>query len=190
MMKLNLGCGDRKYDDFLNVDNDPRTKPDVLLDLERDMWVWDDNSVDEVVAHHILEHLGDGYFHFLQELYRVCKPGAIIDIIIPHHRHEVFFNDPTHKRPITVEGLQMFNKSINRGWIESGDHSTKLGLLYDVDFEVVDFKFALDPFYREQIESLPEEKRETEMMIISRERNNVIVEVFIKMMVVKEDNDE
>jgi hypothetical protein len=186
-MKLNLGCGELKHDGYVNVDYDPRTNPDVLLNLETDNWIWEDNSVSEVVAHHILEHLGDGYFHFLQELYRVCENGAIIDIVVPHHRHDVFFNDPTHKRPITIEGLMMFNKSVNRGWIESGDHSSKLGLYYDVNFEIIDFKFAMDPFYREYFSSLPEDKQSEQMAILARERNNVIVEVFVKMMVIKDD---
>jgi|PlaIllAssembly_1097288.scaffolds.fasta_scaffold03221_2 hypothetical protein len=187
-MKLNLGCGDKKMEGYVNVDNDPRVQPDVLLDLEKDKWIWENDSVDEIVAHHILEHLGDGYFHFLQEMYRVGKDGAIIHVLVPHPRHDVFLNDPTHKRPITVEGLTMFNKSINRGWIASGDHSSKLGLLYDVNFELIDVKYAFDPFYREEVEAQPEDKRDAYLGRLARERNNVIIELFITLMVVKNED--
>ena len=109
-MKLNLGSGLKRYDGYLNVDYDPLVNPDYIVDIEKGDLPFEDNSVDAVIAHHILEHIGENFLHFMQELYRVCKDGAIIDIEVPHHRHENFFGDPTHKRPITVEMLKKFSK--------------------------------------------------------------------------------
>ena len=37
-MKLNIGGGLKRFDGFLNVDADPLTKPDYLVNLETEKW--------------------------------------------------------------------------------------------------------------------------------------------------------
>lgn len=186
-MKLHLGSGDKRFDGFVNVDYDERCSPDIIQDLEKKPWCFEDNSIDEVVAHHLLEHLGDpGFFIFMQELYRVCKPNALVKIVVPHHRHDVFLNDPTHRRPITVEGLRLFSKKFNNYCIEVGDGSSKLGNYFDIDFEVVDFKFNFDSFYKPLLVDMTQEK-EREIQLLIREKNNVIVDVNVTLLVVKND---
>ena len=187
-MKLNLGCGYRKYEDFTNVDFDPQCEPDVVCDFEHDNLPFEDNSVEEVELRHVLEHLGDGFFHLLQEVYRVCRPGAIVHIVVPHHRHEHFFNDPTHKRPITVEGMRMFSKAFNKYCIEIGDGTSKLGLHYNVDFDLLDQKFIFDGMYQpliEQVHKTKDPELEKYIQTLIREKNNVINEVEILLVVVK-----
>jgi predicted SAM-dependent methyltransferase len=112
-MRISIGSGEKRIDDFINCDYDPLTNPDYCFDLEKDPFPFPDNSVDEVLASHVLEHLGDGYFHCIKELYRVCKHGAVIHVNVPHHRNDNFADDPTHKRPITVRGLKLFSKSFS-----------------------------------------------------------------------------
>ena len=141
-IKLNIGSGPSKFDGFLNVDYDDNFSPDYVLDIGRDVWPWADDSVSEVKAHHVLEHLGDpDFFHCLKELYRVCKSGTEIEVLVPHHRHDVFLNDPTHKRPITIDGMNLFSKEYNRHCDTIGDHASQLGYYYGVDFKIVDFNF-------------------------------------------------
>ena len=184
-MKLNLGAGYKRHPDFLNVDFDPRTNPDYCVNLEKDTWPFADNSVSEVKAHHILEHLGDpGYFHFLQELYRVCEDGALVEVIVPHHRHDNFLNDATHRRPITVEGLRLFSKKWNDICIENEDGSSKLGHYFDVDFEMVDFQYTFDATYSHLLEDVDEEK-EAQIQHMIRTMNNIIVETTVTLMVCK-----
>lgn len=185
-MKLHLGCGDKRFDGFINVDKDPNADYDVLIDLETEKWIWEDNSIDEIIVHHLLEHLGDGYFHFLQEMYRVCKPDAIIEIVVPHPRHDVFLNDPTHKRPITLDGLRLFSQSYNRDCKRRDDGASRLGIYYGVDFDIVDFKMNFDGYWAPMLEKemTPEHQKEIQHAI--RSFNNVIVDVMIKLIVVKE----
>ena len=57
-LKLNLGCGKRRREGFINVDSQPGCQPDLVLDLEALPWPWADDSVDEVDLIHVLEHLG------------------------------------------------------------------------------------------------------------------------------------
>lgn len=180
-MKINLGSGRKRYDGFLNLDLDPHTNPDFIVNLETDNLPFEDNTIDEVKAYHILEHMGEGFFHLIKELYRVCKDGAIIDIIVPHHRHDIFLADPTHRRPILVEGLRLFSKKFNQDHIEKHGSSSGLGIALDVDFEIIETGITLDPFYDEFVRTNEPE------VIIEKERscNNFIQETKVKWLVVK-----
>lgn len=138
-MRLNLGCGYTKYPGYINVDSAPECAPDVLWDLEKTPWPWEDDSVEEIKMEHILEHVGqtgDEYLNIWKELYRVCKNGALIDILVPYWRHDYFFDDPTHIRPITPRGIQMLSQKINAEQIQAGVRASKLGLLAGVDIEL------------------------------------------------------
>ena len=181
-MKLNIGAGDEKIDGFVSVDYDKNCNPDYCFDIEKDPWPFEDNSVDEVIAHHVLEHLGEGYFHVIQELYRVCKHGALIDILVPHHRHEYFADDPTHRRPITVAGMWLFSKKYNDLCKEKNDSSSRLGHYYNVDFELAGVENIPDQRYYKIFNGRPEEEVERYV----QEHNNIIMEVIIKLKVVKE----
>jgi predicted SAM-dependent methyltransferase len=180
-MKLNIGGGDTKYEGFVNVDYDANCNPDYCVDMEKDVWPFEDNSVDAVIAHHVLEHMGEGYFHVMKELYRVCEHGAMIDIRVPHHRHDHFINDPTHRRPITVDGLWLFSKKYNDSCKEQGAMASRLGYYFDVDFEIVDSRNVPDPSYIPVFEGKPK----TEVEQYMHEHNNIIMEVEIKLVVIK-----
>ena len=120
-LRLNLGCGLRLIDGYVNVDR--FGEPDLQHDLEVFPWPWPDDSVDEVVLQHVLEHLGrdtDVYLGIMKELYRVCRDGATIRITVPHHRHEYFYHDPTHVRAVTSEGMRLFSQRNNREWAAQG----------------------------------------------------------------------
>lgn len=184
MKYLNIGSGYKKYPGFTNIDGDKNCNPDILINLDDENLVLpiETNSVERVIAHHILEHIGSGYFRLLQELYRVCKPGALIDIRVPHHNHEVFHNDPTHKRPVTVEGIRLFSKKNNRHEIATGGTSSTLGIMFDVDFEIVAFDFVYDAFYDDILKSSQPEAIER----LLREAVNTTLETHIVIAVIKD----
>ena len=138
-MKLNLGCGMNRKTDWHNVDKYPNCNPDELVDLERFPWPWRDGSADEVLFNHSLEHMGqapDVFIGIMRELWRVCAPAALVQINVPDHRHDHFFGDPTHVRPVTFEMLNLFNQRLNRQWIDAGAANTPLGLIHEINFEV------------------------------------------------------
>ena len=181
MLKIDIGCGYKLESGFVGIDSDINTKATHILDLEKDKLPFSDSEVDFVKAHHILEHIGDGFFHLMQEIYRVSKNGAIVDVQVPHPRHEYFLNDPTHKRPITVETMKMFSKSYNRWTVEQGWSCSTIGIMYDVDFELLDYTFIRDPFYDGIEQKISKEVGE----ILFREGNNIFTEIHMKLMVVK-----
>lgn len=177
-MKLNLGCGQNKLAGFVNVDSQPAAAPDVLADLEAFPWPFDDGSVDEVVMNHVLEHLGRDpqvFIGIFRELYRVCAPGAKIMIVVPHPRHDHFLGDPTHVRVVTPEVLSLFSKANCRRWAEAGAANSPLALYADVDFEIRDARFIVDPAFADK-PNVPD---------LIRHWNNVVVEIRMVLEVIK-----
>jgi ubiquinone/menaquinone biosynthesis C-methylase UbiE len=181
-MKINIGAGDTKLEGYVTLDYDANSNPDYQLDIEKDRFPFEDNTVETVVAHHILEHLGEGYFHCLQEIYRVCKHGAIVDIRVPHPRHDSFLADPTHRRPVTIVGMQLFSKKFNKHCREQGYASSRLGEYFGVDFEVLDYRYIPDEKVRVKFQNFTTEQIED----YANEHNNIISEVHIKLLVNKE----
>jgi hypothetical protein len=182
LLKLNLGCGEDRKPGYINVDK--YGNPDILHDLEEFPWPWEDNSVEEVLLQHVLEHLGEtteAYFSIIKEIYRICASGSRIDIIVPHPRHNDFIDDPTHVRVITPAGLSLFSKSQNDDWIRSGCSNSPLGMYLDVDFEVISTAWVLDPVWELVL-------KDKDDMIISQaisRYNNVVKEIQIILKVVK-----
>ena len=181
-MKINIGAGDTKLEGYVTLDYDANSNPDYQLDIEKDRFPFEDNTVETVVAHHILEHLGEGYFHCLQEIYRVCKHGAIVDIRVPHPRHDSFLADPTHRRPITVVGLQLFSQKFNKHCREQGYASSRLGEYFKVDYEVLNYRYIPDDRVRAKFQSFTADQIED----YASDHNNIISEIHIKLVVNKE----
>lgn len=181
-MKLNLGCGFNKVEGFVNVDCEPLCKPDVLHDLEKTPWPFEDNQFDFILATHCLEHLGEtraAWFAIVGEMYRILKPGGEVHVLVPHPRHDNFLHDPTHVRVVTPVGLAMFDQLRNIRDFESGGQETKLGLFSGIDFEVTrvghDF---MDPWKTAHEKG---ELTDDQLQIILATQNNVCHQVQILM---------
>lgn len=146
-MRLNLGCGRNKLPGWLNVDHSASCEPDAVVDLEVLPWPWPDNSAEEIVLNHVLEHLGAApatYIGIIRELWRVCRPGATVTIAVPHPRSDDFMNDPTHVRAVTAEGLVLFSRKANEYWQRNGSSNTPLAVQHGVDFDFVSAESILE----------------------------------------------
>lgn len=103
-MKLDLGCGPNKKEGFLGVDcRQFDGKVDVVHDL-RQPWPWEDGSIEEANSSHFVEHLTQNErIHFVNELYRVLKPGGKCLIVTPHWASCRAYGDLTHQWPPVSE---------------------------------------------------------------------------------------
>lgn len=115
-IRIDLGAGKNKKEGFIGVDSISFEGVDVVCNVGKDRWPWDDSSVDEAHCSHLLEHLTnlDGKWeriHFFNELYRVLKPGAKCQLVIPHWCSNRYYGDPTHKEPFSEMGFYYLDKT-------------------------------------------------------------------------------
>src|SRR3989344_7865177 len=105
-IKLNLGCGSQVIEGWINVDYAlgawffklpffaALNRCLHLFNLDWDRWIfihdlrkrfpWNDDSVDVIYSSHTLEHFSKSVGrHFLEECFRVLKPGGVIRIVVP-----------------------------------------------------------------------------------------------------------
>jgi len=80
-MRLNLGCGPRPLEGFVNIDADPNYG-DCVADITH--LPYEDGSIEEIFASHILEHFDwTEVDAVLDEWIRVLKPEGCITIVVP-----------------------------------------------------------------------------------------------------------
>lgn len=114
MVKLDLGCGKNKREGFIGVDSRPFEGVDVVCDLSSGKWPWEDDSVDEVNASHVVEHLKPSErIHFVNELHRVLKKGGRAFIATPHFASVRAYGDLTHEWPPVVSFWYLY---LNAEW--------------------------------------------------------------------------
>lgn len=186
MLKFNMGCGQNKLEGYVNVDSMAEGGPDEVFDLERTPWPWPDNCAEEVVFNHSLEHMGGDpkvFLAIMVELYRICAPGARVNIRVPDPRHDHFLNDPTHVRAITPDMMQLFDREMNETWRRDRLSNTPLALYTGVDFKLASYQMMLAEPYGSRYDSgqlTPEGVMEAALSL-----NNVIQEWVIQLEVRK-----
>ena len=109
MKKLNLGCSTDVRKGFVNLDINPKYNPDVVWDMTKFPYPFEDNTFDYVLMRDILEHFFKP-IPILEEVYRICKPGAEIKIECPHWSHYGSWNDLDHKRAYAIRCFEAFEK--------------------------------------------------------------------------------
>jgi predicted SAM-dependent methyltransferase len=182
MRKLNLGCGFDRRDGWVNADKFPKCCPDVLMDLEKPPWPFEDNAFDLVLMKHVLEHVGSDFHGFkqvMQELYRVAAPDGLIEIQVPHFRHDTFWSDPTHVRSFTLLTFEMMSKVRNDEWIARRANYTMVSYLMEVDFEIAQASIVYDPRWLEREKS--GEVTRDQLRSWSTDRWNVAKELHITL---------
>ncbi len=83
LIKLHLGCGDKKLNGYINIDIREDVNPDLVDDIGSLKNINKD-SVDVIYASHVLEHFGrHEYINVLSRWYDVLKPNGVLRISVP-----------------------------------------------------------------------------------------------------------
>jgi SAM-dependent methyltransferase len=94
---LDLGCGARKrHDDWIGIDARNLDGVDIVGDAQSVLKSLPPSSVDEVHSYHFFEHVQD-LEGLMIELARVCKPGGLLEVVVPHFSNPHFYSDYTHR---------------------------------------------------------------------------------------------
>jgi len=124
LRRLDLACGQNCTEGFEGVDllADAQHK----VDLCKFPWPFEDDSIDEIVCSHFIEHIParaveprdlvdanpqtlarwvdvDMLFAFFDECWRILRPEGKLRVICPALRSNRAFQDPTHRRFIAAE---------------------------------------------------------------------------------------
>ncbi len=103
-MILDVGCGKNKAkiegEKVIGIDFNESTDADVIHDLNKFPYPFEDNTFSRIVCNNVLEHVDD-LFTAMDELHRIGKSNAIVYIRGPFFSSLAAFTDPTHKRSFT-----------------------------------------------------------------------------------------
>jgi SAM-dependent methyltransferase len=107
---FDLGCGARKTPGAFGIDASPLPGVDLVHDLLDRPYPLPENSADEVVLHHVLEHFTDP-LPVMEEVWRIIRPGGRVRIRTPHYSGRYAWNDPSHRRAFTSESFHYFGEN-------------------------------------------------------------------------------
>ena len=119
MRRINLGCGHRKLDGYVNVDFNPDCRPDILHDLRKGL-PFDSESADEIVAFDFLEHCED-FVSMMNEIIRVLKPGGRLMARFPPWNRAGAFS-AAHPRVVIYKDFEAFEPKSNKDFTYSIHH--------------------------------------------------------------------
>jgi len=105
-VQLDIACGANKQTGFVGLDVQPLPGVDIVHDLNVKPWPLPDECAIRAMASHIIEHIPpvalDGgktrflFIEFMDEVWRVLKPGGEFLIAAPHGYSPGYLQDPTH----------------------------------------------------------------------------------------------
>lgn len=104
---LNLGNGKKRIEDAVNLDITAETNPDVVHDLNQRPWPFANDAFEKVSAYDVIEHL-ENIPATMEEIQRICRPGAIVHITVPHFSSANAFTDPTHRHFFSKFSMDYF----------------------------------------------------------------------------------
>jgi SAM-dependent methyltransferase len=93
---LDIGCGSAKTPGSVGLDISPDTHADIVHNLDVFPYPIADSSFDQILLQDVIEHVCEPIRVF-EELHRVARPGARIQLRTPHFSSVLAYGDPTHR---------------------------------------------------------------------------------------------
>ena len=107
---VDLGCGPNKRPGTIGIDILQLQGVDIVTNLEAGLPDIPDNSVDEYLSSHFLEHVVN-FELLMTEIYRTLKPGGTAIITVPHFSNPYYYSDYTHKRFFGLYSFDYFSSN-------------------------------------------------------------------------------
>ena len=145
-MKLNLGCGNKLLKGYINLDKFNYYKCDVTHDLEKFPYPFKNDSVNEILLSHVLEHIGqqpDTFINIIKELYRICTNNALKIINVLFNTWGFSIRSKTCSTN-NCSWIKSFDQKLKRDWQKIGPANSALVLIHDLNFNIEKYEYLLD----------------------------------------------
>lgn len=93
---LDVGCGSTKTPGAIGLDISPDTTADIVHDLDKFPYPIKDASFDQILLQDVIEHVREPIRVF-DELHRIARAGARVQLRTPHFSSALAYGDPTHR---------------------------------------------------------------------------------------------
>ena len=114
--RINLGCGNRIMDDCINHDVAAhRPEIDIVFDLNVIPYPLEDNQFERVYLWSVIEHLKPTPLETLNEIWRILKPGGILELKFPLPTSPTYHDDLTHRWANTIEAYEVVDPTTKTG---------------------------------------------------------------------------
>jgi len=110
MKTLDLGCGSDKLHGAVGMDVNPGGAADIVHDMDVTPWPLESDAFDYIRAQDVLEHV-ERFIPVMEEIYRVGRDGARVEIRMPFMTSLQYATDPTHRRAATSRTFDYFDPS-------------------------------------------------------------------------------
>ena len=114
-IRLDIGCGANKQGPtWVGIDFQALPGVDLVHDLMQFPWPLESESVLVAVASHVVEHIPPhnlGFVRWMDEVWRVMRPGGEFAITTPHGWSAGYLQDPTHCNPCNENTWLYFAKA-------------------------------------------------------------------------------
>ena len=109
-IRLDIGCGENKQPEFVGMDKRSLKGVDIVWDLEVFPYPIEDETCLTIVGSHIVEHIKPWLMiEFMDELWRIMKPGGQLAFSLPYGFSPGYVQDPTHCNPCNEATWQYFD---------------------------------------------------------------------------------
>jgi len=137
---LNIGCGNKKLDGFINIDKAPAA--DLQIDVTNGL-PFPDNSISGIYSEHFIEHLSQKEaVVFLRECRRVLTPNSLVriatpdlDVIIEKYRqNQPWLKDAGYDWVDNrCEALNIALRDWGHQWVYTEEELVRIGILAGLD---------------------------------------------------------
>jgi SAM-dependent methyltransferase len=102
---LDVGCGAEKVPGAVGLDISPDTAADIVHDLDQFPYPIEDSSFDQILLQDVIEHVAEPIRVF-EEMHRIARPGARIQLRTPHFSSVLAYGDPTHRHYFSTVAIR------------------------------------------------------------------------------------
>lgn len=106
---LDIGVGKNKFPGSIGIDIRPHSIADIVHDLNKFPWPFENDKFDLILCRHIIEHL-PATDKVMEEIYRICKKGGRVVIEVPHFSNVEAFRHWQHCHFFTAGSFDYFHK--------------------------------------------------------------------------------